>query len=57
MLSMLWSWVDLDAKRLEPYFQMSKVGGASAANSTSLHYPFDYVALAPIQALRRRYVE
>lgn len=25
--SILWSWVDLDAERLEPYFQMSKPGG------------------------------
>lgn len=51
--SMIWSWVDLDAKRLEPYFQMSKLEGASARDSVLLHYPFEFVAFAPIRALRR----
>lgn len=54
--SMIWSWVDLDAKRLEPYFQMSKNGGVPARDSLYLHYPFDFVAFAPYRALRRRSV-
>lgn len=54
-LSISWSWVDLDTKRLEPYFQMSKPGGASAADSILLHYPFDFVAVAPVKAFKRRY--
>ena len=54
IFSISWSWVDLDAKRLEPYFQMSKPGGASAADSVLLHYPFDFVAYAPINAFKRR---
>ena len=52
--SILWSWVDLDAKRLEPYFQMSKPGGATAADSILLHYPFDFVAVVPVKAFKRR---
>lgn len=51
--SILWSWVDLDAKRLEPYFQMSKAEGAEAKDSLLLHYPFDFIAFVPYRALRR----
>ena len=54
-LSISWSWVDLDTQRLEPYFQMSKPGGASAADSILLHYPFEFVAVAPVKAFKRRY--
>ena len=53
-LSIAWSWVDLDTKLLEPYFQMSKPGGATAADSILLHYPFDFVAVVPVKAFRRR---
>lgn len=52
--NMLWSWVDLDAKRLEPYFQMSTVDGALLKEAAELHYPFDFLPLVPIKALRKR---
>lgn len=52
--SMLWSWVDLDAKRLEPWFQLSQEGGASAENSLLLQYPFEFLAFVPIKAVRRK---
>jgi hypothetical protein len=55
--SMLWSWVDLDVKRLEPWFQLSRPEGATAQDSLLLHYPFEFLAFVPIRALRRRYVE
>ncbi len=51
--SITWSWVDLDAKRLEPYFQMSRAEGAKAKDSLGLDYPFEFVALVPYRALRR----
>lgn len=54
--SMLWSWVDLDAKRLEPYFQLSKPGGALAESSLLLQYPVDFLAFVPLKAARRRYI-
>lgn len=54
--SMLWSWVDLDAKRLEPWFQLSKPEGAIAEDSLLLHYPFEFLAFVPISALRKRHV-
>lgn len=54
--SLAFSWIDLDSKRLEPYFQMSRVEGARPKDSLFLHYPFDFVAYVPFKALRRRYV-
>ena len=51
--SFLWSWVDLDAKRLEPFFQLSQDGGASAKESLLLQYQFDTIALVPLKAIRR----
>ncbi|PVH77159.1 hypothetical protein DL98DRAFT_591555 [Cadophora sp. DSE1049] len=53
--SMIWSWVDLDVKRLEPWFQLSKSKGARAQNSLLLQYPFDFLPFVPISALRRRH--
>ena len=48
-----WAAVDLDVKRLEPYFQLSKPEGATARNSIFLHYPFEFIALVPINAARK----
>ena len=56
LYSNVWSWVDLDIKRLEPYFQMSTEQGARSEDSVDLHYPFEFIAFAPIRALRRRSV-
>ena len=51
-----WSLVDLDIKRLEPYFQLSN----SARDVTSvsvlfLDYSFESSIIAPFRALRRRH--
>lgn len=54
--SMMWAWIDLDAKRLEPYFQMSKDEGAPASQSFLLRYPLDLVIFPPIKAIRQRYI-
>jgi len=53
--SILLGLIDLDAKRLEPYFQLSKEQGAAAKDSLLLHYPFDFLAFVPFTALKRRY--
>ena len=53
VLGVGWATVDLDAKRLEPYFQLSKPEGATASNSIFLQYPFDLIALSPIRAARK----
>ena len=52
-LSVGWAAVDLDVKRLEPYFQLSKPEGATASNSIFLHYPFEFIAFVPINAARK----
>ncbi|RFU35191.1 hypothetical protein B7463_g1109, partial [Scytalidium lignicola] len=52
---MAWSWVDLDVKRLEPWFQLSKQEGASSTDSLLLQYPFDFLPFIPITAFRRKH--
>jgi hypothetical protein len=52
--SIIWSWIDLDVKRLEPWFQMSSSEGALASRSILLHYPSDFLAFIPLRAARRR---
>lgn len=49
-------WIDHDAKRYEPYRQMSKPGGARAEDSVLLHYPFDFALFVPLLAAKRRWV-
>lgn len=55
--SLIWSWVDLDVKRMQPWFELSKPEGATAANSLFLDYPYDFVAAVPFKAARRRCVK
>ncbi|KAG9609621.1 hypothetical protein KCV01_g3674, partial [Aureobasidium melanogenum] len=52
---LLWNWIDLDIKRMEPYYQLCSTGGALAEDSLLLQYPFDFVALVPFQAARRKH--
>ncbi|TDZ19589.1 hypothetical protein Cob_v007900 [Colletotrichum orbiculare MAFF 240422] len=53
--SLLWSWIDLDVKRIQPWVEMSKPEGATATRSIFLDYPYDFVAFAPVRAARRRH--
>lgn len=52
---LVWHWIDVDTRRIEPYRQLSKPGGASARDSLLLHYPTDLLAFVPLKALRRRH--
>ena len=52
--SMVWSWIDLDVKRMQPWFEMSKSDGALARDSLLLDYPFTFVASVPFVAGKRR---
>ena len=54
IFSMYWAWIDLDAKRMEPYYQLSKREGALGKDSLLLQYPFDFLPLVPLKALRDR---
>ncbi|CAK1366108.1 unnamed protein product [Cercospora beticola] len=49
----LWTWLDLDIKRLEPYYQMSKDGGASGDDTVNLAYPLQFLLTIPFSALKR----
>ncbi|KAF2824129.1 hypothetical protein CC86DRAFT_408236 [Ophiobolus disseminans] len=48
-------WIDVDAKRFEPYRQLCKLNGALGRDSLLLHYPFDLLPVVPFQALRNRH--
>lgn len=56
LLSFVWTWIDLDIKRLEPFVQLSRPQGALGKDSVLLHYPFDFVAFVPFVAVRNRYI-
>ena len=43
LYGLAWAWVDLDIKRLEPYFQLSRNNGALAKDSLLLTYPHDFL--------------
>jgi hypothetical protein len=56
LLSFMWTWIDLDVKRLQPFWQLSRKGGARGKDSILLHYPFDFVAFVPFKAMKKGYV-
>ncbi|KAF4986741.1 hypothetical protein FDECE_15799 [Fusarium decemcellulare] len=53
--SMIWSWIDLDVKRMQPWFELSKTSGATGENSIFLDYQYDFVALVPFKAAKRKH--
>lgn len=56
VLSIFWSWIDLQVKRLEPYYQLSKTEGAWGKDSLLLSYPFDFLPFVPFGAFKNRLV-
>ena len=50
-----WTWIDLDVRRIEPFYQLARDGGAAAAESMLLTYPVDFLASVPFKALKFRY--
>lgn len=56
IFSIYWAWIDLETKRMEPYYQLSKENGALGKDSLLLHYPFDFIPLVPLKAFRDQYV-
>ncbi|KAH7192131.1 uncharacterized protein B0J16DRAFT_262795 [Fusarium flagelliforme] len=53
--SMIWSWIDLDVKRMQPWFEMSKKDGATAENSLFLDYQYEFVGLVPFKAAKQKH--
>ncbi|RAH77422.1 hypothetical protein BO86DRAFT_222510 [Aspergillus japonicus CBS 114.51] len=54
VVAILWSVVEYDALRLEPYFQLSKPNGVSA-EVLLLNYEFGHFTTAPFFAFRNRH--
>lgn len=52
VFSIYWAWIDLETKRMEPYYQLSKKDGALGKDSLLLAYPFDFMPLVPIKAAK-----
>ncbi|KAH6639043.1 hypothetical protein C7974DRAFT_125364 [Boeremia exigua] len=55
IFSIYWAWIDLETKRMEPYYQLSKKDGALGKDSLLLAYPFDFIPLVPIKAAKNRH--
>jgi hypothetical protein len=51
----LWQITDFEVKRLEAYYQLSKEGGALAAESINVDYITFFNFLRPVKALRLRH--
>jgi hypothetical protein len=49
---LIWTWVDLDVRRLEPFHQLSKPEGGKGSDTMLLHYSDDFIASVPIKAAR-----
>lgn len=54
LYSMIWTWVDLDTRRMQPWFELSKPQGATVEDSLLLEYSFDFVAVVPWKSGKRR---
>lgn len=54
ILNLLWAVPHHDVMRLEPYFRMSAPGGAPAADSIFLEYPYTFPLFVPFKAIHRR---
>ena len=48
----MWQIVDFEVKRLEPFYQLSKQSGATAAESLNIDYLTFWAWLAPMKALK-----
>ncbi|KAL1868294.1 hypothetical protein Daus18300_006018 [Diaporthe australafricana] len=55
LYSLLWTWIDLDVRRMQPWLELSRSHGASAEQSLLLNYPFEFLAFVPIKAWKQRH--
>ncbi|KAK3327713.1 hypothetical protein B0T19DRAFT_171893 [Cercophora scortea] len=53
--SLIWTWVDLDIRRMQPWLELSRPEGAIADSSLLLDYPFEFLAFIPFSAWRRKH--
>ncbi|KAL1970743.1 hypothetical protein VTN77DRAFT_2577 [Rasamsonia byssochlamydoides] len=50
----VWNWIDLDVKRLEPWYRLSQESGALGSDSVLLDYPAEFLAFVPLESLKRK---
>lgn len=55
LYSLLWTWIDLDVRRMQPWLELSRSHGANAEQSLLLNYPFEFLAFVPIKAWKQRH--
>lgn len=55
LYSLFWTWIDLDIRRIQPWLELSRAGGATAESSLLLDYPFEFLAFVPLKAWKKRY--
>ncbi|GJN85798.1 hypothetical protein PLIIFM63780_009372 [Purpureocillium lilacinum] len=53
--SLVWNWVDLDVKRMQPWFELSRPDGARGEDSLLLDYPVEFIAVVPLKAARKKH--
>lgn len=49
-----WAWIDLDIRRLEPWYQVAARDGALGKESLLLDYPVQFILAVPFTAIRHR---
>ena len=54
---LIWGWIDLQAKRAEPFMHLVNGEGSSAEESLLLSYFEDLAFVVPFKAFRRWYVQ
>ncbi|KAK1778237.1 hypothetical protein QBC45DRAFT_168921 [Copromyces sp. CBS 386.78] len=53
LYSLLWSWIDLDIRRIQPWLELSRPEGALAESSVLLDYPSTFLAFIPFTAWKK----
>jgi hypothetical protein len=54
LFTIVWNWIDLDVKRLEPWYRLCQGSGASGSDSVLLDYPAEFLPLVPFKSLKRK---
>lgn len=55
LYSLLWTWIDLDVRRMQPWLELSRSDGARGDQSLLLNYPFEFLAFVPLTAWKQKH--
>ena len=56
LYSLVWTWIDLDIRRIQPWLELSRSEGSHGESTMLLDYPFEFLAFIPLKAWKRKYV-